>query len=145
VILMDVVPMNWVAVVVAAIAYMAIGFAWYSDLLFGKQYRKLMGVKDSDMKPGKDFMMKMMVLGIISALIMAYILTHNIVFAGSYLGTSGLVLGLSTGFFNWLGYQLIIFINGYLYERKSVQLTVINASYMLIALLAMGVIIAVWR
>lgn len=142
---MDVVPINWAAVVVAAIAYMAIGFAWYSDALFGKQYRKLMGVKDSDMKPGKDFMMKMMILGTLSALIMAYILSHNIAFAGSYMGTSGVVLGLSTGFFNWLGYQLIIFINGYLYERKSVQLTVINAAYMLLALLAMGVIIAVWR
>ena len=100
---MDVVEVNWVAVIVAALAYMAIGFAWYSDALFGKVYRKEMGVSESSMKPGSDFMVKMMVLGTLSAIFMAYILTHNIVFSGSYLGTSGVVLGLSTGFFNWLG------------------------------------------
>lgn len=141
---MDVVEVNWLAVLVAALAYMAIGFAWYSDALFGKQYRKEMG-GGSDMKPGKDFMTKMMVLGTLSAIIMAYVLSHNVAFSGSFLGASGIWLGLMTGFWNWLGYQVIIFINGYLYERKSVQLTVINAAYMLIALLVMGAIIAVWR
>lgn len=139
------VPVNWAAVIISAVVYMAIGFAWYSDAIFGKQYRKLMGVSESSMKPGKDFMMKMMVLGTLSALIMAYVLTHNIVFSGSYLGASGVGLGLMTGFWNWLGYQAIIFINGYLYEKKTLKLTVINASYMLIALLVMGAIIAVWR
>ena len=141
---MDIPSVNWLAVVVAAVAYMAIGFVWYSDALFGKTYRKEMGVS-SDMKPGKDFMVKMMVLGTLSAIIMAYVLTHNVVFSGAYLGASGVGLGLMTGFWNWLGYQVIIFINGYLYEKKSVKLTVINASYMLIAMLVMGVIIAVWK
>ncbi len=141
---MDVVEVNWLAVILAAIAYMAIGFAWYSDALFGKQYRKEMGV-GSDMKPGKDFMTKMMVLGSLSAIIMAYVLSHNVAFSGAYLGATGVWLGLMTGFWNWLGYQVIIFINGYLYERKSVKLTVINASYMLVALLVMGAIIAGWR
>lgn len=138
------VPVNWIAVIASAVVYMAIGFVWYSDALFGKQYRKLMGVKDSDMKPGGDFMVKMMLLGTLSAVIMAYVLTHNIVFSGSYLGASGVVLGLMTGFWNWLGYQVVIFVNGYLYEKKSIKLTFINAGYMLLALLVMGVIIAVW-
>ena len=143
---MDVVYVNWLAVVVSAIVYMVIGMVWYSDALFGKTYRKEMKVSDSEMKSmGKDFMVKMMVLGTVSAIIMGYVLSHNVAFSGAYMGTSGLILGLSTGFFNWLGYQVIIFVNGYLYEKKSVKLVVINASYMLIALLTMGAIIAVWR
>ena len=85
---MDIPSVNWLAVVVAAVAYMAIGFVWYSDALFGKTYRKEMGVS-SDMKPGKDFMVKMMVLGTLSAIIMAYVLSHNVTFSGAYLGASG--------------------------------------------------------
>jgi hypothetical protein len=139
------VSVNWMAVIVAAIVYMAIGFVWYSDALFGKQYRKLMGVKDSEMKPGSDFMVKMIVLGLLSASVMAYVLTYSMVFAGSYMGLSGAMLGAMTGFWNWLGYQVIIFINGYLYERKSITLTVINAGYMLLVLVVMGIIISVWR
>lgn len=142
---MDVVQVNWLAVVVCAVIYMAIGFAWYSDALFGKTYRKEMKVSDSEMKSmGKDFMVKMIGLGMLSAILMAYVLSHNVAFSGAYLGASGVWLGLMTGFWNWLGYQVIIFVNGYLYERKSVKLTVINALYMLIALLVMGSIIAVW-
>ncbi len=141
---MDIPSVNWLAIIVSAVVYMAIGYVWYSDMLFGKQYRKLMGVSESSMKPGTDFMVKMMVLGTVSAIIMAYVLSHNIVFSGTYLGTSGVMLGLMTGFWNWLGYQVIIFINGYLYEKKSIKLTIINASYMLIALLVMGVILALW-
>lgn len=140
---MDVVEVNYLAVLVAAIAYIVIGFVWYSDVLFGKLYRKEMGVKEG-MKPGKDFMTKMMALGSLSALIMAYVLSHNIAFSGAYLGASGLWLGLMTGFWLWLGYQVIIFVNGYLYEGKSVKLTVLNASYLLIAMLVMGIIISVW-
>jgi len=104
---MDVVEVNYLAVLVAAIAYIVIGFVWYSDVLFGKLYRKEMGVKEG-MKPGKDFMTKMMALGSLSALIMAYVLSHNIAFSGAYLGASGPWLGLMTGFWLWLGYQVII-------------------------------------
>jgi hypothetical protein len=142
---MDVVQVNWLAVLVAAVVHMAIGFVWYSDALFGKQYRKEMGVNESSMKPGSDFMVKMIGLGTLSSIFMAYVLSHNVVFSGAYLGATGIWLGLMTGFWNWFGYQVIIFINGYLYERKSVKLTVINASYMLIGLLVMGAIIAGWQ
>lgn len=140
------VPVNWAAVIISAVVYMAIGFAWYSDALFGKPWRKLSGLGSGAAgKMEGDFIFKMVGLGLLSAAIMAYILSHNIVFAGSYMGTSGVMLGITTGFFNWLGYQLIIFINSYLYEQKPVKLVVINAGYLLVALIAMGVIIAVWR
>lgn len=139
------VPVNWLAIIVAAVSYMAIGYAWYSDMLFGKTYRKEMGVKEGSMKPGSDFMIKMLGLGTLSALFMAFVLSHSVAFAGTYLGASGAWLGLMTGFWNWFGYQVVIFINGYLYEKKSVKLTVINAVYMLVALLVMGCIIAEWK
>lgn len=138
------VPVNWLAIIVAAIANMAIGYAWYSDMLFGKQYRKLMGVSESAAKPKGDFMVKMMVIGTIGALFMAFVLAHAETFAGSYLGTSGVMLGLQTGFWNWLGFMVPIMLASYLYEKRPVSLVIINSGYWLVAMLVMGVIIALW-
>ena len=139
------VSVNWLAIIVAAIANMAIGFAWFSDAMFGKQWRKLMGVSESSMKPGNDFMVKMMVIGTIGALLMAFVLAHAEVFAGSYLSTSGLILGLSTGFWNWVGFMVPLHLASYLYEKRPVKLITINAGYWLVSMLVMGVIIAVWK
>lgn len=122
---------------------MAIGFAWYSDPAFGKQWRKLSGI--SEAKPKGSDMTKIMVLGLGGGLIMAFILSHAEVFAGSYLGTSGLTLGLMTGFWNWLGFMVPILISGYLYEKKPLNLVFINAGYWLVSILVMGVIIVLWR
>lgn len=137
------IPVNWTAVIAAGIANMAIGFAWYSDSVFGKQWRKLSGISSG--KPTQNEMVKMMVLGLGSALIMAWILTHSTVFAGSYLGTSGVMLGLATGFWNWFGFMVPLLISSYLYEKKPLKLVFINAGYWLVSILAMGVIIALWK
>lgn len=138
------VPINWMSVIIAAIANMAIGFAWYSDSLFGKQWRKLSGISDSSGKPKGDFMVKMMGLGTVAALVMAYTLTHAETFVASYLGESGLTLGLMTGFWNWLGFMGPLFVASYLYEQKPLKLVFINAGYWLVSILVMGVIIALW-
>lgn len=136
------VTVNWLAVVAASIANMAIGFAWYSDNLFGKQWRKLQGVSGG--KPTQEMMMKMMGLGFGSALLMAFVLGNAMVFAGSYLKITGVNLGLMAGFWNWVGFMFPILLGGYLYEKKPVKLVVINSGYWLVTLLAMGVIIALW-
>lgn len=137
------VSVNWLAVVAAALANMAIGFAWYSDGLFGKQYRKLMGVSEG--KITQDWMVKMMVIGTLGALFMAYVLAHDTVFANSYLGTTGVTLGAMTGFWNWFGFMVPIMLSGYLYEKKPIKLVAINSGYWLVAAVVMGVIIAFWR
>lgn len=139
------VTINWLAVLTAGFANMAIGFAWYSDSLFGKEWRKLIGMSESDAKPKGSDMTKMMVLGLGSAFVMAWVLAHSTIFAGSYMGTSGITLGLATGFFNWLGYMFPILISAHLYERKPLKLVFINSGYWLASLLVMGVIIAVWK
>ena len=97
------------------------------------------------MKPGSDFMVKMMVLGLGSTVLMAYVLVHAVEFASAYLGETGLTLGLMTGFWNWLGFMVPLFVSSYLYEQKPLKLVVIIGGYWLSAMLLMGVIIALWR
>lgn len=139
------VPVNWLAVIVASLAGFGIGWGWFSDMGFGKSYRKLMGVSESSMKPGSDFMVKTMVLGLGSIVLMAFVLAHAEEFAAAYLGESGMTLGLMTGFWNWLGFMVPLFVSGYLYEQKSLKLISMIGGYWLSAMLVMGVIIALWR
>lgn len=52
-VLMDYVQdLNWVAVVVAALAAFAVGAVWYSEGVFGKAWMKAAGLKKEDAKKG---------------------------------------------------------------------------------------------
>ena len=139
------VPINWLAVIVASLVAFGIGWVWFSDMGFGKPWRKLMGVKDSSIKPGSDFMFKMLVLGLGSTVLMAFVLAHAQEFAMTYLNETGLTLGLMTGFWNWLGFMVPLFVSSFLYEQRPLKLVVINSGYWLTSMLVMGVIIALWR
>ena len=41
------VTINYLAVVVSAVIGVAIGFVWYSNALFGKQWRMLVGINNA--------------------------------------------------------------------------------------------------
>lgn len=89
---------NYLAVVVAAIAAMVLGFVWYGPL-FGKPWMQLMGfTKDTiDQMKGKG-MTKNYVLMMVGALVMAYVLAHALEFASDYTQTFGVTAGVMVGF-----------------------------------------------
>ena len=142
------IEVNYLAIVVSAVAAFAIGFVWHGPL-FGKTWAKLCGV---DMSPeaiakwkaeGKS-MMKSYVLTIVGSLIMAYVLSHFITMAAAYFENPGIGRGLSTAFWAWLAFIAPVTLGGVLWEGKSWKLWFINAGYYLVTLLAMGAILAGW-
>lgn len=139
------VPINYLAVVVAAISAMVWGFLWYGPL-FGKMWSKEMGWSEEAMAEAKKKGMAMQyAIQVIGALLMAFVLSHALVFASAYLHESGLSAGLQTGFWNWLGFIVPISLGVVLWEGKSWKLWFLNAGYYLVVLLTMGVILAYWQ
>ncbi len=132
------VHLNYGAVIVAAIANYIIGAIWYGAL-FGETWKKLSGI--SDMKPTP----LNIAVGLISALVMSWVLAHALVFAGAYLKTTGVSAGLMTGFFNWLGFIATVTVGSVIYENKPWKLWFLNNGYWLISLLVMGTILAMWK
>ncbi len=59
-------------VIISAVAFMVLGSLWYSPLLFGKQWMKLLGLTP-DMKPHKKSIVLSYVGMTVSALVMAYV------------------------------------------------------------------------
>lgn len=141
---MPALPINYVAVVAAAVASMILGFLWYGPL-FGKQWIALMGFTKAHMEAAKvQGMTKQFVLAFIGSLVMAWVLAHSLVFASAYLNATGPSAGLMAGFWNWLGFIAPVTLGSVLWEGKSWNLWLLNNGYQLLSLLVMGVILAIW-
>ena len=131
---------SWFAVIVAAIAGMIVGFAWYSKSMFGAQWAKEMGWSMSDMeKKMKDGGMgKTMTINFIFTIIMAFVLANTLSLAGAAaIGTAAVA-----GFWIWLGFILPLLVGQMLWEGKSQRLLTINASYWLVSIVIMSAVIA---
>lgn len=130
-------PINWWAVLVAAIVKFAIGGLWYSDMAFAPRWRTLTGCSEGEAKAGIG---KALAIDFVAGLVMASVLVHAVHYAGAVtLGT-----GAAVGFFNWLGFIGATTLAATFYEKKPLQLWAINNGYLLLILLTMGAILAVW-
>lgn len=131
-------PINWLAVLVAAIIRMAIGFAWYSPPLFLKPWQAVSGITPESMRAG---MGKAMLVDVIGSLIMAFALANIIVGAN----ITDWLNGALAGFWVWLGFMATLMVSLWGYENRSLKLIAINLGNNLIALMLMGALLAVWR
>lgn len=137
------VEINYLAVVVAAAVNMVVGFIWYGPLL-GARWKAYMGFTDDSMKTMPLTAGQAIVGGCIASLIMAFVLAHSLIFASSYLNTSGLSAGLQAGFWNWLGFVLPVSAGVFLWDGKPFGLFVLNTTCYLVSLLLMGIVLALW-
>ncbi len=132
---------NYVAVLVTAIAGYVIGMLWYSPPLFGKQWMKLSGITEKDIaKQKKKGMGKQMLVAFIVALVMSYVLAY---FVG-FLGATTFVAGAMLGFWFWLGFLATTQINPVLWAGQPFTLYLLHTAHYLVALAVMGGILAVW-
>ncbi len=142
---MPIVDINYLAVLGAAAASMVIGSLWYGPL-FGKQWMALSGIGPDMIERIKaKGMGKTYVLAFVGSLVMAYVLAHALIFASAYLKIAGMQAGLMAGFWNWLGFVAPVTLGVVLWEGKPWRLWVLSNGYYLASLLAMGVILAIWR
>ena len=130
---------NLLAVLVAGIAPMVLGFIWYGPL-FGKQWTKLMGFTQKSMEEAKKEMGKTYGLSFLGSLVMAYVLAHFV----DYANATTFLEGALTGFWAWAGFVATVMLTEVLYGGKSVNLYYINTGYQLASLVLMGALLAVW-
>lgn len=137
--MLQLVNVNFVAVLAAAIASMVIGFLWYGPL-FGKQWISLMGwgkMTKAQMDKMKKSAGKGYAVMFITALVMAYVLAHIV----SYAGATTALEGAQAGFWVWLGFVATIALGSVLWEGKPIKLYYLNAAYHLVNLAVMGAIL----
>ncbi len=139
------VPVNFLAVVLSAVAALFIGFLWFGPV-FGKQWISVMGFTKEQMDAAmKKGMASSYLSMFVAALVMAFVLAHAIIFADSYLGMSGIAGGIVVACANWLGFVAPVFLGAVIWEGKPWKWWFLNAGYYLVDLVVMGIILSVWQ
>jgi len=139
---------NYLAVLVAQVVFFLIGWAWYSQALFGKVWMKAMGktAESIEEEKAETNMVKAMIINFIGGLVMVFVTAHliNYMFV-VFPESSAVSIGLMTAFWVWLGYIAMYTLNQVTWEGKSWSFYFITNGYQLVGLLIVGVILASWR
>ena len=133
------VPVNYVAVLVAAIVSMVVGFVWYGPMLFAKPWMKAMGLTQEKMKQDQSRLGKIYTISFILSLLTAYIMTHVMVFSENFFHYPPVTTGVTTAIWMWLGFVMPVQATDWLFGGKSFNLFSINTGYQLASLLGMGI------
>jgi hypothetical protein len=140
---MNFMGVNLLAVLVAAIATMILGFLWYSPLLFARPWMSLMGyapddkAKQDEMRKGAGKLYAMsFVVSLVTAFVLGKIIRISTVDTALY--------GMKVGAGVWLGFVTAVQLTDKLFAKKPLKLYLINTGYQLLCYLAMGAILAVW-
>ena len=130
------VNVNWWAVLAGMVVAMAIGSIWYSQLMFGSIWQQELKIKVKEMG-GSDptsAMIGAALLTLIQAIVLAVLIGSGDVTEGIRVSTLVGVGLVATG----IGVQ-------YCFEGRSLRLLLINAGYMVVTIVSMGVIIGAWH
>lgn len=132
---------NYPAVLVAAAAMMAVGFLWYSPILFAKSWMKLSGITDKKIADAKKKGMTISYLLMAGgSLVSSFVLAHFVNFAAAYTPLDGALVG----FWMWLGTVAPALLSLVLFEGKSWSLYAIKVGHILAGMVVAGAILAVW-
>jgi hypothetical protein len=141
-----VIDINIWAVLVAGVAYMAVGAIWYGPL-FGRQWRRLMGLTEGSMKKMPLTAGQAMIVGFVSAIIMAFVLAHDVFVWGDFYAGSQPVgmLSFSLGFWIWLGYVATTQAGSWLWDGRPFKLFILNAAHAFVSLQVMAAVLVFWN
>jgi Protein of unknown function (DUF1761) len=128
------VPINYLAVVVAAIAGFLTGWGWYS--LFGKVWLRALGKAKGDLKPTPV----PFILSMLANLLMAYILAGVI----GHVHVMTVRGGVISALFVWAGFVATTTVVTQQFEGQKPLLTAIDVGHWLAVLVVMGVIIGLF-
>lgn len=129
---------NYLAVLVMAVVYFAIGGLWYSPILFGKTWMAAVGKTEEEIKAGGG--VKAYIGAFIGALVLCFVLEYFLI----QLNATDVIAGVQTAFWAWLGFVTTIMGINALFQGSALRLYVIDAGYALVGMLVAGGVLAIW-
>jgi hypothetical protein len=127
---------NWFAVVAAAASSFLLGGVWYSAL-FARPWQAAAGLSDAQIKAGN----MPLIFGGSFALALIAAASFAVFLGPEVDAMTGALYGLTAGLC-WVAASFGV---NYLFERKSLQLFLINGGYHTLQFTLIGLILGAWR
>jgi hypothetical protein len=132
---------NNIAVLVSGVVIFMLGGLWYSPVLFAKPWMALVGKSETELKASAGSIpvsyLVVFLCGLVTAWVMALVV-------GNFAPASA-VDGALIGALCWLGFAGSTSFGTALFSGKPKMLWVIDSAYNLVAFVAAGIILSVWR
>ena len=129
---------NYLAVIVAAVVALVIGFAFYSPQTLGKRWMAYLGTTQAQLgNPGPVGM----ATGIVASLVNAWVLALLAMNLGGTTIGDGVMLGILC----WLGFMATITAAQISFEKKPWGLWVLNNAHNVLVQIVMAAIVTAWR
>lgn len=134
------VEVNIVALILATLLSVGIGFVWYAKQMFGGAWQKFVGLSDKQIQEGAS---TPMLIAPVLALFQAFVLTHALHYVQAFYPEWQLAsIAILTSFWAWIGFTLPAVGMAYLFAQRRKKLLLIDACYQLVSLVGMGLVIA---
>lgn len=133
---MDFGAVNWIAVVVSAVASMALGAAWYMAL--SRQWMSAVGKTRDEILAGSGGNATPFIIAFLMQLVMAYMLA---LFVPRLMGSTTIANALTVALLVWVGFVITAMIINHRYQGSRWSLTLIDGGYLLGVLLVQGLVI----
>lgn len=131
---------NYLAVILAAIASMLVGFLWYGPV-FGKTWMKLKGLTKESLKAEQKKLGLYYGISFLLAMLMAFVLSHIIAFSHHFYGYPWIQTGLTSAFWVWLGFVMPVQATAAIFSHKKWSLFGIDTGYQFVTLMIMGLLL----
>jgi len=132
---------NYLAVLVAAVAVFVLGWLWYSPLLFYKPWMRLRGMDPVAAMAGAKMPGGKLLIELARCLVLAYVIARFV----ALLGVSSWMGAVHFGLFLWIGFPVIILTGSVLWENIPWKVAAIHAGDWLVKLLVIPIIVSAWR
>jgi hypothetical protein len=138
------IEVNYIAVLLAGIVSMLIGFLWYSPILFAKPWMKLRGYTQESLKKAQKEMGNLYALSFIVSLLTAFVLSHVMTLSQNFYQYPPLMTGLTTAFFMWIGFMFPVQVTSYIFGEKKWGLLMIDTGYQLASVVGMAIVLSLF-
>jgi len=135
------VHVNYLPVLVSAVAVFGLGWLWYSPLLFFKPWMRLRGLDPVAAMAGAKVPGGKLLIELARCLVLAYVIARFV----ALLGITTWIGALHFGLFLWIGFPVILLAGSVLWDNTPLGVAGIHAGDWLVKLLVISVIAGVWH
>jgi hypothetical protein len=135
------VHVNYLPVLVAAVAVFVLGWLWYSPLLFLKPWMRLRGLDPVAAMAGAKMPGGKLLIELARCLVLAYVIARFV----ALLGITTWIGALHFGLFLWIGFPVILLTGSVLWDNTPFGVAAIHARDWLVKLLVISIIVSLWH